>query len=487
MNNSSNHNLDIQELITRYEGMVKNHTPIYIDSDEFIQIIEFYILEGRLGDALSAIATAFKSYSTDEQIAEIYSNLLIEEGEIEEAYDIVFSETIELTIGIRLQRGEVLLEMEKYKEAKAEYEAALKEDDYSLHTFVDILTSYCKGAYATEGESFLKLLNQKHPVDQLIRTDNDLRDCLLIYYTLTSRFKECLEISEIKTEIEPYSCDAWFNLALQFTLNSQYEKAHQAIDFGLAIEPSNQELYELKSTLLINFGTDAEIIDHLQKGISENKESMSASLKLIEHYIQRKEHNKAHQYTTELLESGKATKEEKEHLLTKMSQLALLAGRENEAHLYALRAIRANPNSAVSYTHYGWCWLSFKRPNKAIAKKFFELSCWYSHENDLAETHFTIGQLYFHAKLYEQATNYLELFTEISQNELKAYPYLLYTYYLENNHIKMKEVIKKIKSENSLMYLKLDEIINDIAMNNSEIDLSIFKQILDKEFTPENN
>ena len=38
---------DFKQLIAKYEGMVKNHTPIYFDTDELTDLADYYIYIGK--------------------------------------------------------------------------------------------------------------------------------------------------------------------------------------------------------------------------------------------------------------------------------------------------------------------------------------------------------------------------------------------------------------------------------------------------------
>ena len=41
---------DFKQLIAKYEGMVKNHTPIYFDTDELTDLADYYIYIGKETD-----------------------------------------------------------------------------------------------------------------------------------------------------------------------------------------------------------------------------------------------------------------------------------------------------------------------------------------------------------------------------------------------------------------------------------------------------
>ena len=42
---------DFKQLIAKYEGMVKNHTPIYFDTDELTDLADYYIYIGKETEA----------------------------------------------------------------------------------------------------------------------------------------------------------------------------------------------------------------------------------------------------------------------------------------------------------------------------------------------------------------------------------------------------------------------------------------------------
>lgn len=467
MNNSSDYNLGIQELINRYEGMVKNHTPIYFDSQEFIKIYEFYLLKERYEEAENLMTTAWNLYPTNSEIVIAYSDQLIGEYKMEEAYQVLSKEGIEFTEDIYMQRGEILLSLNKKQQAEEEFDKAAEEAGYDIQVLIQILIQYTEAAYTQGAEKYVKLLEEKHPIRELMRSNKELRDTLSSYYMLTKQEKKNYEIAKLETELDPYSYTAWGELATSLAIDKQYEKANEAIDFALAIEPKDEELLDTKLSIILESGTHHEIIAYLQSRIREEKESIKASLKLIDYYTQTDDYYDAYTYGIFLLKHREINSDEKTDLLIKISESAILDNKERLGHQYAILAIHESPSTPKPYAHYGWCWLSFKESNAAMANRFFDLALHHTPSEEKANTLYNLGLIFFKKEAYREAISFFEqIMDEHIIFGLKIYPYLLYCYYVMHNREKAIHCLRKIKEELPLMFIRLEDFISNIDTHN---------------------
>lgn len=469
MNNSSDYNLGLQELIDKYEGMVANHTPIYFDSLEFLRIHEFYSQNDRMEEAETALRKAFELYNDNVEIVLTYAETLLELDKIDEAYAVLSNNRAAETEMIHFLRGEILLQQEKPEEAEKEFLKSLKEQNNDLEAFLDIITSYTKTIYTKRAEKFVNLFYQKHPVEKLIKEDKDVRETLSNYYMLTKQNEKILELAQLETELNPYDSDSWGELAVAYLLADEPEKAIDAIDFALAIEPNNNELQRLRFTIIYDSSTPSQFIPYLKKQIEENKDSIDAVFQLIEYYMQEKEYTEAYKYTESLLSTKEFTDKEHMQLYIYLSKCAASIAKENKMHQYALLAIQAGNNNYISYINYAWCWLSSPSFNLEIANGLFKValsqSIKHSANEEWAKAAFLIGKTCFEKDLYEQAIYYFEMIGDEesdSVEKIKSYPYLIYCYFFNKRLEDLAKYLNIIKKEQPIMFLRFEDIIASI-------------------------
>lgn len=489
MENSSDYTLGTNELVTRYEGMVKSHTPIYFDSQEFIKIYEFYLAHERFKEADIAITTAWKLYPTDQEIVLYYSDELVDQGKAEEAYHALRNEGIELTEDIYLQRGEILLKLGKIKQAEEEFDKAAEEAGYDIEILIDILTTYTKNIYVEKGAKYLKIIEEKFPIQRLLEENRGLRDSLASYYMLTRQHQKNYEIALIETELEPYSYSAWGNLASALIINKEYSEANEAIDFALAIEPENEDLLTTKFNILLQLGNKHQIAGYLQRRVKDCRDSIRPSLAFINYYIQEELYYDAYTYGIYVLnhnnldkldlgeEKNRERDENRLELLIKISEAAILDKKERLGHQYALLAMYENHHSDQPYSHYGWCWLSLKKPNAAIANSYFKLALKHTTPENRVYTLLTIGDALFEKKAYSEAiVIFEEVIKEDSLMGIGTYPYLVYAYYITGDQQKTMNYLKKMSKEMPLMFLKLDDLIPAIDQHKLSGEILALKQ-----------
>lgn len=488
MDNSSDYTLGLQELINRYEGMVASHTPIYFDSLEFLKIHEFYSQNDRMNEAEAVMKKAFELYNDNSEIVLTYAETLLELDKIEEAYEVLSNHKVIDTEMIHLLRGEILLQKNKPEEAEKEFFKSLKEQNYDLEAFLDIITSYTKTVYTSKAEKFVVLLYQKHAVDKIINEDKDLRETLSNYYMLTKQNEKILELAKLETELNPYHSDAWGELAVAYLLDDEYEKAIDAIDFALAIEPDNNELQNLRFSIVYNSSAPSELVPYLQQQIKENKDSIDAIFQLIEYYIQEKEYKEAHRYIESILREKEFTDSERMQLYIYLSKCAVLAGEEKQGHRYALLAIQADKECYLPYINYAWCWMSFEKYNLEIADSFFKLALRqvlkHSSDEEWVKAAFLVGKTCFEKDVYKQAIYYFEVIMdeeEESAEKIKAYPYLIYCYFYEENLEKLVKYLKIIKKEQPIMFLRFEDVMASIDKHDLADVICDVKELIDRD------
>ena len=109
---------DFKQLIAKYEGMVKNHTPIYFDTDELTDLADYYIYIGKETEADKVMEYSLQLHpnNTDALIYKIRT--LYFNGNKEEAQQLfnLIEDTTDREV--LFLRADLLIEEKKYNEAE---------------------------------------------------------------------------------------------------------------------------------------------------------------------------------------------------------------------------------------------------------------------------------------------------------------------------------------------------------------------------------
>ncbi|MGL5919920.1 MAG: tetratricopeptide repeat protein [Bacteroidales bacterium] len=258
--------MTLSELITRYETMLKTGENTFFDLHELVDIAQYYETQGEISHAIAVLEYALTIYPGNVDLLSKLALCLYWTGEMDRAYEIIT--TLPMI------------------------------NDFAIKAKADIL--YGKGDKEDAKELIFKLLNDSRmdQVDCLEALDilcehgqfNDALDALTI---LISRFGYTNEILEeiyfVNGELElydenakllndlldkdPYNIDNWCKLARTYGALQQTDKAVDACEFALAIEPENDMASNLKAFFFYearNYDKAIEIFNQLFTKDPEN-------------------------------------------------------------------------------------------------------------------------------------------------------------------------------------------------------------------------
>lgn len=238
--------LNNNELIERFEQMLENKQRLYFDTEEFYEIIAYYLDVGDLPYAKKAIDYAMDMYpsSTEIQIKKLEYLLSINRLKaaaslIEELKEVGANDT---DFVICLARFWSLKEVPK--KAIQYYEQALEFGD-------DLEYIYnCMGnEYLNMNEMSQALYCFKKALELDLDDDFAFFSCIQCFEELHLN-KECVEFLLQYIDLRPYSEIGWSQLGSQYMILKNYEEAHRAFDYATLINPKGIMAYTQKALSL---------------------------------------------------------------------------------------------------------------------------------------------------------------------------------------------------------------------------------------------
>ena len=105
--------------ICKFESMLKTNSFMFFDSDEFEEIIVYYIETGNMSLAKKAIAMATEQYPNSTALALLNIEVLIFDNELKEAEKIIFeiSAIDPINTDILIQKAKILSKKKNHFEA----------------------------------------------------------------------------------------------------------------------------------------------------------------------------------------------------------------------------------------------------------------------------------------------------------------------------------------------------------------------------------
>lgn len=223
---------ETQEVIRRYEDMLRNSSTSYFDVFEFENIIDHYLdLHNATGAGLAAeIARQQHPYSSELQLK--HAEILIADKKFEEA-----TALLDLLHQIEKKNPEVLLLLGKLYLAKkwvvkanVYFQQALKDN---LENRGEIIGNIC-GIFLEVGDTKSALPYLEIAIAEDAGNENlwfDLAYC----YDREGKTPEAIKGYIRYLDYDPFNDSAWYNLGLLYSREDEHEKALDAFEYCVAI------------------------------------------------------------------------------------------------------------------------------------------------------------------------------------------------------------------------------------------------------------
>ncbi|MFV0192612.1 tetratricopeptide repeat protein [Empedobacter falsenii] len=450
------------ELIERFEQMLENREYKYYDSEDLVEIIEFYIEVNDSEYAKRALDFAEKMHpeNIEIKIKKIEYLLLINELKrsaklIQELKVIAANELDYLLVQARFWGMKNMS-----RKAIRFYEEALSIDDDETDFICNCI-----------GNEFLNLDEVQSALIAFRKAlkfnpENDYS-----FYSIIQCFEEihnpeeCIDFLKDFIDDNPYSEVAWLQLGLLYNHKKMFKEAINALDYVIAINPNSIVGHTNKAFSYEELGDYNKAIETLEETLEYDDSPALTHFKIGELYEKLKKPQKALKaYHIAIKEDPQLDK-----VWAKSAALYDKMGNLDEAEYYIQRAIELNDDNSEYYTNSTYYFLKQMKFEEALSSlvKLVELkplvfNTWFAY----VETLIAIGE-------YEQAIVVLLTGALKNFNRAEFFYQLSNVYYLIDeeqlgnealrNALNMDSTIKEIMFENY-------PILQDKIKNISEDD-----------------
>jgi tetratricopeptide (TPR) repeat protein len=231
--NDNPEGLNVNELVLQYEGMLASGNTVFLDSDAFQDLIDYYEEQFEYPKALQAIEHALVNYPFSAVFHIRKAQLLLEEDRIDDANSALnFAKLYEPTnVDVILTEVEILHQSLDFDAALDMLDNALDfadkndlEDVYMLEASIH----ESREDYEASFKSLVKVLRY-NPNNEMAYSR------LWMCMELTENYEAGINTSLEIIDREPYSYWAWYNLGHAYTHLGLYEKALEAYDYTIVI------------------------------------------------------------------------------------------------------------------------------------------------------------------------------------------------------------------------------------------------------------
>jgi tetratricopeptide (TPR) repeat protein len=223
---------EIDLLVRRFDGMVKENKVLFFDVEEFMEISSYYMEKGNPRMARKSLEMGLQQHTQSTDLLLQKASVCSASGRLKEgheALDIV--ELLEpLNDQVYLLRGQIYGQQRWSKEAIENYEKALKlSDEASDEIYMDIAFEYENLGNFDKAIDALKMALKLNAENEAVLYE------LGFCYAAIEKEEEWAEFLQDYINEHPYSETAWYNLGNAFYNLDLVEKAIESYDYCITI------------------------------------------------------------------------------------------------------------------------------------------------------------------------------------------------------------------------------------------------------------
>ncbi|WP_413531750.1 tetratricopeptide repeat protein [Empedobacter brevis] len=453
------------ELIEGFEQMLDNREYRYYDSEDLVEIIDFYIEVNDSEYAKRALDFAEKMHPKNLEIKIKKIEYLLSINELKQSAKLIqeLKDVAANEFDYLLVQAHFWGMKNMHRKSISFYEEALQVNSEET----DYICNSIGNEYLNLDEVHSALIAFRKALKFNPENDYSFYSIIQCYEEIHNP-EECIEFLKDFIDDNPYSEAAWLQLGLLYNHKKMYDEAINALDYVIAINPNSIIGYTNKALSLEELGKYNEAIETLEETLEYDDSPAVTHMKIGELYEKLEKPQKA------LKAYHIAIKEDPQLDKVWAKAAALYNKLENieEAEYYIQRAMELNENNYQYYTDSTYYYLKqmkFEEAIKNLAKlvelKPLVFNTWYAY----IETLIAVGE-------YDQAIAVLIGGALKNFNRAEFFYQLSNLYYITNqeqlgnealeNAISMDRSLKDVMIQH---YPILEEKINQNFRNNNNL------------------
>ena len=333
---------EFKEILAKYEGMEDNHTPAYFEADELTEIADYYLSAGRNEEADQAIDLALRLHPNDTDALIYRVRSLAVNGKMQEANELADRIEDQSDREVIFMRADLLMAQEKNEEADKLLGKLADDEEHSLDALLDIISIYTDVMQKEYAEKWLKELTSRKDFSTLSEKHQRMRDILCDFYTAFGQPEKAIPLLRISLDKDPYSVRHWSTLGQCYLQIDNFEEAHEAIDFALAIDDKDLNALNLKAVAYKQGENPQAALPIYKKMVGIDSDQYRSRRLLVEMYILEKMYEEAIPELLTLINSGKYQKYELAELNASLAICYAGTGKGKKGEKFARTAQRYN-------------------------------------------------------------------------------------------------------------------------------------------------
>ena len=271
MENLSSSQNGSEQLVVRYESMVREGRSEYFDINELMLVADYYMDNGQPGKSMEALNYAAQLYPDDIDVQLSRCEAMLSQGRGLEAMELLDSLPDQNDREVMFMRATVCLHEQFFDEADRVLRALSEEEGNSKDVLLDIAFLYLDSGMPEEAYKWA------FPLFDDYSDDWEVRDFMLQYAYNTQNYDQAIGLINKNLDENPYRVRDWLDLARCYISLDMPEKAFEAIDFALAVNGENVTALQLRMLCFLK-------IEEYRKAMDVGKKLIGLAPKSVNTY-----------------------------------------------------------------------------------------------------------------------------------------------------------------------------------------------------------
>jgi tetratricopeptide (TPR) repeat protein len=388
---------ELHAMIKRFREMKKEGRILYLDAEQYEDIIDFYIYSKDYKNAVDAIEVAMQIHPDNTRLIATRVAMYIDEGKLEEAREMINKVLDDNALHIRLIHAELLVVEGKKKEAGIILDSFYEEDMDEIDC-LDIGLLCSDIGFNEKALYWLKKCLEFNPENE---------EAMLILcecHQCMGQYEVTIPLYNKLIDKDPYSAEYWSGLGESYFYLGEFDKAVDACDLALVIDDKNGEAYTIKGHACYQLENYQESVEAYKQACHLGSMQPEYAFMFIAfNYIGTEEWDEAYEYIEKAMSHTDENSPVFSDLLINSARCLFYMNKKKEAHRTLEFVQKRFPNNISGSIYNGKFYLKEGNRGKAIIN--FEKAI---VSNPGAETWYQIGLSAMKCGSYDIAKNAFE-------------------------------------------------------------------------------
>jgi len=394
---------ELLKMIKRFQEMKEEGKILYLDAEQYEDIVEYYIFSKEYKEAAEVIEMALQIHPDNTRLVATQVALYIDEEKLKEARETLNTILDDDAFHVRLIHAELLVVEGKENEAHRIIDA-FKEVETDEIDCLDIGVFCYDVGFNDKALYWLEKCLEFNPENE--DAILSICDC----YQAQGEYAKTIDLYNKLIDKDPYSVECWSGLGKSYFYLGQFDKAIEACDFALVSDDKAGEAYTIKGHAYYQ-------LENYQESVEAYKEAWRLGSLEVEFapmfiafsYIGMEEWDNAYEYIKKAIARTNENSPVFPDLLINSARCLHHMSKNDEAHSTLEFAQERFPDNALAFIYNGKYYLREGNRKKAIKNfdKATEISA-------TIDTWYQIGLIAVNNEEFEMAKDAFEHVTKIN-------------------------------------------------------------------------